>query len=213
MCSAPAGPTLDLCEDCLRDLPWHDQPHCAQCALPALHGQTCGHCLKSPPAFDRTRALLRYGYPVDAMLQRYKYQHLLSMAHTFAGLMLHALPTAALPDLLIPMPLHAQRLKERGFNQALEIARIVAGKLALPLDMHSCTRTKDTAPQVSLPLKQRVKNMRGAFHCTEDLHGLRIALLDDVMTTSASLNALAKTVKAAGAAKVECWVIARTLPT
>lgn len=146
------------------------------------------------------------------MLQRYKYEHMLSMADTFAGLLLSALPKTGLPDVLIPMPLHPQRLQERGFNQALEIARLIGKKLSLKIDMQSCSRTKLSPPQVSLPLKQRVKNMRGAFACSSRYDGLKVALLDDVMTTGASLNALAKTLKTAGAAHVECWVVARTLP-
>lgn len=146
------------------------------------------------------------------MLQRYKYGHILSLADTFAGLMLSRLPATDLPDIVIPMPLHASRLRERGFNQALEIARIVAVRLGLQLEAEACVRTRATPPQVSLPLKQRVKNMRGAFDCTAQLHGLRVALVDDVMTTGASLNALATSIKAAGAAEVGCWVVARTLP-
>lgn len=203
---------MGICLPCQQDLPWHIQAHCPQCALASSDNQICGHCLRAPPAFDRTLALFRYQYPLDAMLQRYKYGHLLSMADTFAGLLLSKLPVTNLPDVVIPMPLHPQRLKERGFNQALEIARIVAKMLSMKLDAQACIRTKLTPPQVSLPLKQRVKNMRGAFDCTAQLHGLRVAVLDDVMTTGASLNALATSVKAAGASEVECWVIARTLP-
>jgi predicted amidophosphoribosyltransferase len=110
------------------------------------------------------------------------------------------------------MPLHPRRLQERGFNQAVEIARIVGKKLKLEVDSQSCSRIKLSPPQVSLPLKERVRNMRGAFACNSSLDGLRIALLDDVMTTGASLNELAATVKKAGAVHVECWLVARTLP-
>jgi ComF family protein len=110
------------------------------------------------------------------------------------------------------MPLHASRLQERGFNQAVEIARIVAKELHIPLEMRTCKRIKFSAPQVTLPLKERVRNMRNAFTCERRLDGMKVALLDDVMTTGASLNALATAVKKAGAAKVECWVIARTQP-
>lgn len=149
---------------------------------------------------------------MDSLLQRYKYGHRLAMAQTFGGLMTNAYAAQPRPDVLIPMPLHAQRLRERGFNQASEIGRVVSKQLAIKLDTKSCSRIKLSPPQVSLPLKQRVKNMRNAFHCETRLDGLRVALLDDVMTTGASLNALAKTVKAAGAIHVECWVVARTLP-
>lgn len=115
-------------------------------------------------------------------------------------------------DLLIPMPMHSTRLKERGFNQALELARIVAKNMQLQLDYTACQRTKLTPPQASLPLKERIKNISGVFDCQKSLQGLNIAIVDDVMTTGASLNELAKTLKQAGASHVECWVIARTLP-
>ena len=212
LCSAPQGGSLALCAGCLQDLPWYSAGHCPQCALASVDNQLCGHCLKSPPAFDHTQALFRYEYPLDAMLQRYKYNHMLALAETFGALMADSIAPSSHPDIIIPMPLHPQRLAERGFNQAVEIARIVSKRLAIKMDTTSCGRIKLAPPQVSLQLKQRVKNMRGAFACTQRLDGLHITLIDDVMTTGASLNALAKTIKSAGADSVECWVIARTLP-
>lgn len=110
------------------------------------------------------------------------------------------------------MPMHATRLKERGFNQALEIARLVSKPLQIPLDYTSCQRTRYTPPQASLPLKERIKNIKGAFNCTSNLLGARIAIIDDVMTTGASLSELAKTLKQSGAVHVECWVVVRTMP-
>ena len=211
LCTAASAEETGLCLACLTDLPWLPLQLCPQCALVSSNGQICGHCLKVAPAFNRTHALFSYRYPLDALLQRYKYDHVLNLAHTFAGLMERSLSVSDRPDVLIPMPLHASRLRERGFNQALEIARLLAKKLALPLDAQSCVRTRMTAPQVSLPLKRRIGNMRRAFSCTARLEGKRVALLDDVMTTGASLNALADTVRAAGAIHVECWVVARTL--
>ena len=119
-------------------------------------------------------------------------------------------------DLIIPMPMHHTRLKERGFNQALEIAKVLTKNCKEKLDYKSVIRQTLTPPQASLPLKERVKNIKGAFKVNADkpdkLQGKRIAIVDDVMTTGASLNELAKTLKKAGAAHVECWVIARTLP-
>lgn len=212
LCSASEGGAHALCTACLKDLPWHTTERCPQCGLASLDNQICGHCLKSPPAFDATQALFRYEYPLDAMLQRYKYSHLLTMAKTFGELLANSISLTTHPDIIIPMPLHSQRLQERGFNQAVEVARVIAKQLHIKLDHQSCARIKLAPPQVSLPLKQRVKNMHGAFTCHQKLDGLRIALLDDVMTTGASLNALASTVKSAGASHVECWVIARTLP-
>lgn len=139
---------------------------------------------------------------------------MLHLANTFATLLLDKKLSQLNNkiDLIIPMPMHHARLKERGFNQALELARIISKKTQLRLDYSACQRTRLTPPQASLPLKERIKNIRGVFSCQQDLRGLHIAIVDDVMTTGASLNELAKTLKQAGAAHVECWVIARTLP-
>jgi ComF family protein len=206
---------LGLCEACLDHLPWHSDLQCPQCAL-LSNGLTCGSCLNAPPHFDATQTLFTYDFPVDSLLQHYKYKDMLHLANTFATLLDEKKPanhnSSRKIDLIIPMPMHHARLKERGFNQALEIARIMAKNAEIKLDYTSCLRTKLTQPQASLPLKERVKNIRGVFSCTENLQGLNIALVDDVMTTGASLNELAKTLKQAGAAHVECWVIARTLP-
>ncbi|WP_320408780.1 phosphoribosyltransferase family protein [Candidatus Methylopumilus turicensis] len=143
-------------------------------------------------------------------MQQYKYQQQLFLAETFANLMLQKLKPHNI-DLIIPMPLHPNRLQERGFNQSLEIARIIGKRSNIVVNSQAVARIKHSPPQASLPLKERARNMKGAFICHEDLSGLRIALVDDVMTTGASLNALAKAVKAKGAAHVECWLIARTL--
>ncbi len=142
------------------------------------------------------------------MMQRYKYGEKLSIC-TFFGQMLNEKVAVENVDLIIPMPMHPTRLKERGFNQALEIAKVFGKE---KLDFNSTIRQKLTPPQASLPLKERVKNIKGAFAVNTDLTGKRIAIIDDVMTTGASLNELAKTLKKSGASHVECWVIARTLP-
>lgn len=145
-------------------------------------------------------------------MQKYKYGNALPIADLFGKLLSDNRSSSTLPDLLIPMPLHPRRLQERGFNQAAEVARVLARQLSMPLDIHACKRVKFSAPQATLPLKQRVRNMHNAFVCERRFDGLKVALLDDVMTTGASLNALATAVKKAGAAMVECWVIARTQP-
>ena len=214
LCASHQGGNLGICTPCLNDLPWHDSPQCPQCAL-HTDGSVCGSCLNSPPEFDTTHALFTYNYPIDGLLQHYKYKETLHLAHTFSALMVNkqsSNETHRKIDRIIPMPMHANRLKERGFNQALEIARLVSKHFQIKLDYTSCQRTRYTPPQASLPLKERIKNIRGVFECQQNLQDLRIAIMDDVMTTGASLNELAKTLKQAGAAHVECWVIARTLP-
>lgn len=211
LCGA-ASNTQPLCPGCRHDLPWHRQPQCPQCALPTPDGQLCGACLRRPPAFDRTRAALTYAFPVDQMIPRLKYHGQLAIAPVLGECLAQALEHAPRPDRLVAMPLHAQRIRERGFNHATEIARTLARQLSLPLDLDSCRRTRDTPPQMGLKHDARRRNVRGAFSCSAGVQGQRIALVDDVMTTGTSLDELAATLKRAGAREVSCWVVARTLP-
>lgn len=211
LCGAPSG-AQPLCSGCHADLPWHRAPCCPQCALPTPDGQVCGACLKHPPAFDRTHAALVYAFPLDRMVPRLKYHGHLALAPALGACLTQALAPAPRPDRLIPMPLHPARIRTRGFNHATEIARGVAKRLALPLDALSVRRIRDTPPQMGLKHDARRRNVRGAFACTGDLAGQRIALIDDVMTTGTSLDELAATLKHAGAREVSCWVVARTLP-
>ena len=112
----------------------------------------------------------------------------------------------------MPMPLHPARLRERGFNQSMELARRVGNKLNIPLLSDACQRVRDTPPQTALSWKERGKNIRHAFACTQDLSGKSVAVVDDVMTSGASLNELALTLRNAGASEVSAWVVARTFP-
>jgi ComF family protein len=210
LCGTLAG-EAPICNACEADLPWLDAPCCPVCALPSGSGEVCGECLQDRPAFDATLAALAYRFPVDAVLQRYKYSGLLAVATLAGSLLNQRIQAATKPDVIIPMPLHPSRLKERGFNQANEIARMVARDSCIPLDLEACSRTRPSKPQAGLTLKERKKNLRGVFACHVALEGKQVALLDDVMTSGASLNELAKTIKDAGAARVDCWVVARTL--
>ncbi len=116
------------------------------------------------------------------------------------------------PDGIVAMPLHPLRLRERGFNQSLLLARRVAGQLNTPLLEEACARTRNTSPQSTLPWQERGKNLRKAFSCSSDLSGRHIAIVDDVMTTGSSIEELARTLRQAGAREVSAWVVARTLP-
>jgi len=211
LCGTTSG-TGPLCGACLADLPWHRQPQCPRCAIPTPNGQVCGACLKHPPAFDRSRAALAYAFPLDRLIPRLKYNGRLAIAPALGECLAASVAPGPRPDCLIPMPLHAKRIRERGFNHATEIARDVAKRLDLPLDTDSCRRIRDTPPQMGLKHDARRRNVRGAFVCTGDVRGRRIALIDDVMTTGTSLDELARTLKQAGALEVETWVVARTLP-
>ena len=210
LCAAPAGPAL-LCAACDRALP-RLPPGCPQCALPSIDGDLCGQCLAAPPAFDRSQSAFVYAFPLDRLVQAFKYHGTLAWGGWFAQAMLaqRARPPAA--DVLIPVPLARGRQRERGFNQALEIARPLARRTGIPLLSGAVIRLRETPPQASLPWADRATNIRGAFACTTELTGLRALVVDDVMTTGASLDEFARTLKRAGAASVENWVVARTPP-
>ncbi len=182
------------------------------CASPTAGDAVCGACLKHPPAFERTLAAFSYAFPVNALLHAYKYGGELTLLDLLSEPLAARAIEHALPDLLIPMPLHPARLKERGFNQAREIAAALSRRLAVPLAAQACRRLRDTPPQASLKLKERAANLRGAFVCDLPMHGKHVALIDDVMTSGASLDALAQAVRRQGAAGVAAWVVARTPP-
>ncbi len=200
-----------LCPGCVADMPALPRQRCRQCALPSPGGEWCGHCLKRPPSFRQTVAAHAYAFPLDALVRHYKYGGKLALADWFAERLARELDGAPLPDLILPMPLHDARLARRGFNQAAEIARRLAPRLGLPWLADGCLRQRDTPPQAGLDLKARRRNLRGAFVCELDLRGKRVALVDDVMTSGASLDELGRCVLAAGAAEVCAWVAARTL--
>lgn len=200
-----------LCPDCAAELPALPERRCPICALPTRGGEICGHCLAKPPFFDETLAAFRYDFPLDKMIQSFKYGHRLSIG-TYLGRHLAVLARDQRADLLIPLPLHPSRLSQRGFNQALEIARPIAAALKLPIAKTLCQRGRDTAPQADLSVQERHGNLRSAFQCTADLSGKRILLVDDVMTTGASAHECARTLKQHGAERVTVMVVARALP-
>lgn len=199
-----------LCAACSAELPHLDEQACPCCAEPlAMPAPACGHCLASPPTFDATFAALRYAYPLDHLVQALKFRRRLASAEFFARAMLAGTRPAG--DLILPVPLSRQRLHARGFNQALEIARPLARALDFPLDSTSLLRTRETPPQSRLPWRIRQRNVAQAFACTRDLSGLNVIVVDDVMTTGATLNAVARTLKDHGAARVINWVAARAV--
>ena len=198
------------CKACDSSLPYLTAPHCPLCALPTLNGDICGRCLKRMPQFDRTLAVFAYSFPLDKLVQALKFGERLMLVDGLADSLAQRVEVR--PDCIIAMPLHPSRLRERGFNQSTELARRVANILNIPLLPHACQRVRDTPPQSALKWKERGKNMRKAFICTQDLSGKHVAVVDDVMTSGASLNEVAVALRSAGAHEVSAWVIARTLP-
>ncbi len=209
LCGAPSRNGA-WCPPCGAALPYLPHSHCPACALPTLNGAICGRCLKHAPQFERTVAVFAYAFPLDKLVQALKFNEQLLLSRQFASNLAQRIEI--LPDCIVAMPLHPARLHERGFNQSLELARHIANKLNVPLLIHACQRVRDTPPQSSLPWKERGKNMRKAFTCTTDLSGKHVAIVDDVMTSGASVNALAHALRQSGARRVSAWVIARTLP-
>jgi ComF family protein len=199
-----------LCRPCLEDLPWLPARRCVQCAVALASGGICGACLDRPPRFDRVEAVFAYGFPVDGLLHACKYGGRLALAGLL-GRELARVVTGGV-DAIVPMPLAPRRLAERGFNQALEIARPVARAARLPLLATACRKVADTPPQAALPWGERARNIRRAFVCDADLKGMRVAVVDDVLTTGATMNELARVLRKAGAVEVVGWVVARTLP-
>jgi ComF family protein len=210
LCGTASGENL-LCPACSADLPRLSALHCPQCALPTPHGERCGRCLTKPPHFDATIASFSYEFPLDKLVQSFKYAHRLALG-TWFGQHLAASAADCTADLIIPLPLHTLRLRERGFNQALELARPISTAHGWPIDAQVCSRIRHTPAQANLPWRDRVKNIRGAFHCKGNLTGKHIVVIDDVMTTGASLDECARTLKLHGAARVTLLVVARALP-
>ena len=197
-----------LCAECETDLPKNSFPHCPQCALFMPNGELCGACLTNQACYDITYAVYSYAFPMDNLIQSFKYGHRLALGEYLGQQMAERIKGIS-ADLIIPLPLHPHRLRKRGFNQALELSRPVARILRLPIDTMHCQRIRDTCPQVDLPLPKRAGNVKGAFHCSMDFSKKRIILVDDVMTSGASLNECARILKRHGAAKVILLVAAR----
>jgi ComF family protein len=199
-----------LCAACDAELPRLRRPCCPVCGLETPAGEVCGRCLSRPPAYDATVAALAYAFPADVLVQALKFRGELALAPVLGELLAARLSPAARVDAVLPVPLAAARLRARGFNQALEIARAPARAAGSPLEPRLAERVLDTAEQAALAPAERAKNVRGAFRCARALAGASVALVDDVMTTGATLEELAATLKRAGAARVVNWVLART---
>jgi len=196
-----------LCAACDADLPRLAPPRCPRCALASQRGEVCGRCLAEAPHYDATVAALAYEFPADTLVHSLKFRGELALAGFLGHLLSERIATDGI-DLVVPVPLSAERLRGRGYNQSVEIARhLRPGKLDLAL----CERSRDTPAQLDLPYDERRRNVRGAFRCTRAVLGCTVAVVDDVMTTGATLDELAAALKGAGAARVVNWVVARTV--
>ena len=215
LCGAPGSHGLDLCVGCMGELPTNEDS-CNRCALPLPaerpSNTPCGACQRHPPPFAVCHAAFRYDDPIPALVGGAKFRARLNLARLLGQCMAIALRerNAEMPDIILPVPLHGSRLRERGYNQALEIARVVGRELAIPVDVHSCARVLATSPQAGLEQKERRRNVRGAFCVLHRLGADHVAILDDVVTTGSTVSELTMVLRKSGVKQVDVWAVART---
>lgn len=212
LCGGRGHGARDLCAACRAALP-RPGSACPVCALPlpgAASGHPCGRC-RTPPPFAATRAAFSYAPPLDRLVLELKFAGCIGHARLLGELLASHLEAVGVPrpELLLPVPLHPRRLRSRGYNQALELARPVARRLDVPLRPHGGRRLRDTAAQSGLDARARRRNVRGAFAVDAAVAGRRVAVVDDVVTTGHTVSELARSLVAAGAERVEVWCLAR----
>lgn len=208
LCHGPTDPAEGICNACQGDLPWI-HARCPCCALPQLHNRLCRQCLRKPPTFDRVEALFDYLFPVDQLIAQTKYHNRPVYMAALAQLMAKSLTKTLKPDLLIPVPLHRQRLRERGYNQAEILADLLGEHLQIPIARDLLTKSRPTSAQMSLDRDTRQKNLRNVFDC-KPLPTGSVALVDDVMTTGTTVREICKALRKAGATRISVWVLVRT---
>ncbi len=200
-----------VCEACAASLSWLGNA-CSRCAIPLPRAGVCGGCLAHEPAFDAALAAFEYRFPVDRLVQRFKYSGDLAVGQWLAQQLARRVAACGKPDLLVAPPLARSRLRERGFNQAVVVAAALGKRLGIRHAPAALAKVRDTSPQPGLARAARLANLRDAFACNAAVASMHVAIVDDVMTTGATAHSLARVLKAAGAARVSVWAIARTPP-
>ena len=210
LCGATSGRAL-VCAACERELPRLGNA-CARCALPLTASRgACGRCLaKRRPAIDSALAVFEYRFPLDRLVQRFKFGADLAIGRYLGEALAGRVVSLDRPGVIVVPPLSAARLRERGFHQALELARAVRHATGIPVDPSLVRRVRETESQHALDRRRRLANLRGAFACACAVQGLHVGIVDDVITTGATAQSLARVLKEAGAARVSAWAVART---
>ncbi len=213
LCGGTGLDSQDICLPCYNDL--HNNHHCCyRCAAifetVNSNPMLCGQCISQSPDFDETHAPYQHTGIIRYLIAALKFKRQYKNARLLAYLLGRYLEQSSeMPELIIPVPLHKMRFRERGFNQSIEIAKAISRRLNIPLDTKACIRKRNTPHQIDLPAKQRHKNIRNAFEVCQPIHARHVAILDDVMTTGSTANELAKVLKKAGVSRVDVWVCAR----
>ncbi len=214
VCGSKAVGSRDLCPCCAAQLPHNDHP-CRCCALPLPEmsepGSLCGKCQNSPRPWEQVTAPYLYQGEIQRLHQAFKFNRKLAAGRLLSELLCEAIEVSNLPrpDLLIPVPLHPSRIRQRGFNQAMELARIISARLTIPVDQFCIRRRKATAPQSELTKRERAGNIRGAFAMQKPLMAKHVTIIDDVMTTGMTIDEIAKLLRRHGARRIDAWVVAR----
>jgi len=216
LCLSPTTNTHLFCSNCESDLP-ENLNFCILCATPFPQSNMsealiCGKCQKTPPFYTTSLIPNLYVSPLKELIGQLKFHGNLYYAPLLAQLFINSTKHRKNnpPECIIPVPLHQQRLQERGFNQALELAQIISSRLKIPLDYSLCRRNKATPFQSGLSAKQRKQNLKNAFSLTKTHNYKHVAIFDDVVTTGTTVNELAKQLKKSGVEIIEVWAIART---
>jgi len=213
LCLQASHHRIEICTDCSKRLP-HNVLCCVRCALPLADDINtevlCGRCIHQLPEFDYVHSLFRYDDDIIKLVHQLKFSGKISFARSIGEMLLAQLRnTEEQPDCLLPVPLHASRMRQRGYNQSIEISRVLAKAMALPIEITAIKRHRSTLAQTGLNAKQRKKNIRGAFSVVGQLNYQHILIIDDVMTTGATVNELAALLKKNGAVRVGILCIAR----
>ncbi len=211
LCLQPSERDIALCFACERQLPWLKNP-CTRCGISVAPPFTvCPQCMHQPPPFERLSSLFDYAWPLDRFIAKLKYGAHLPFGKMLGTLLATHLEVPQRVDCLLGMPLHPHRQQERGFNQSFEIAQEIAKRTQLPFDRRSCTKVIDTPSQAALTANQRAHNLsQHAFAISKDFSAKHVLVIDDVVTTMATISAFSRALKHHGVSTVEIWSVCRT---
>lgn len=214
----PNSDVLHICPTCSEKLPIMASPLCSVCGIPfsgAGQDHRCGNCLTHPPHYDRAWSAFLYKDSIRDLIHSFKYDRTTHLSHPLALMTvgrMNGLLDSCEPEVIVPVPLHRSRLRQRGFNQAILLGNKISRRLSLPMYVDALTRTRPTKPQISLSVAERALNVRDAFTLrrADLVDGKQVLLLDDVMTTGSTMNECARVLKKGGATAVIAATVART---